>query len=87
MAKELSALVIQVYSESQVNVKQVCREYEACDEHTISYREVAQRLTKLFNRMEFKRLQRSDNNHRDPLARLVSTLSAQDSRMVPVEYL
>ena len=87
LAKEMKAGYLQIFSDSQLVVKQVTEEYQARGERMVAYLKSAQVLLKSFDKYNVIQVPRADNTYVDALARLASTKEADLHGLIPVEHL
>ena len=87
LAKELKAGNLQIFSDSQLVVKQITEEYQVQGEKMAVYLRSAHTLLKSFNGYSIVQVPRADNTYVDALAHLMSTKEANLLGMIPVEHL
>ena len=87
LAKELKAANLQIFSDSQLVVKQVTEEYQARGEKMVACLRSTQVLLKSFNKYSIIQVPRADKTYADALARLASTNEADLLGLIPVEHL
>ena len=85
LAKELKARNPQIFSDSQLVVKQVTEEYQARGEKMAAYLRSSHTLLKSFNGYSIVQVPRVDNTHANALARLASTKEVDLLGLIPVE--
>ena len=87
LAKELKVGHLQIFSNSQLVVKQVMEEYQARGEKMVAYLKSAQVLLKSFSEYSIVQVPRADNTYANALARLASTKEADLLELIPVKHL
>ena len=86
LAKKLKAGHLQIFSNSQLMVKQVTEEYQAQGEKMAAYLRSAHILLKSFSGYSIVQVPRVDNTYTDALACLASTKEVDLLRLIPVEH-
>ena len=85
--KELKVGNLQIFSDSQIVVKQVMEEYQALWETIAVYLRSAHILLESFNGYSIVQVPRADNTYADALAYLASTKEANMLGLIPVKHL
>ena len=78
---------LEVYSDSQLVVKQIEDTYEAKSERMILYLQKVHDLLKKFGLVQVKHVPREENSRADALAKLATASQEDLGRTTPVEYL
>ena len=78
---------LEVYSDSQLVVRQIEDTYEAKRRRMILYLQKVRDLLKKFVLVQIKHVLRVENSRADALAKLATTLQEDLSRSTPIEYL
>ena len=87
LAHSLEVDQLEVYSDSQLVVRQIEDTYEAKSGRMILYLRKVRDLLKKFVLVQVKHVPRAENSRVDALAKLATTLKEDLSRSTPVEYL
>jgi len=87
IAKELNIKALQIFSDSQLIVCQVKKEFQAKGGNLPTYLSNTCELLENFNHYTINRIPRKENMKADSLAKYSSTGEAQELGMVPVEVL
>ena len=87
LAHSLEANQLEVYSDSQLVVRQIEETYEAKSETMVLYLQKVRDLLKKFVLVQVKHVPRTENSRADALAKLATALQEDLSRSTPVEYL
>lgn len=72
LARHLEASVIEIFSDSQLVVKQILGEYKVVNNRMVAYMEIAQKLLQGFTSWTFNSIQRSVNHWADALSKLAT---------------
>ena len=83
----MKAWYLQIFSDSQLVVKQVTEECQARGEKMVAYLKSAQVLLKSFDKYNIVQVPRANNTYADALAHLASTKEANLNGLIPVEHL
>ena len=83
----MKARYLQIFSDSQLVVKQVKEEYQARGEKMVDYLKSTQILLKSFNKYHVVQVPRVDNTYVDALARLASIKEVDLHGLIPVKHL
>ena len=86
LAKEMKPGYLQIFSDSQLIVKQVTEEYQARGEKMVAYLKSAQVLLKSFDKYNVIQVPRAYNTYVDALAHLALTKEADLHGLIPVEH-
>ena len=78
---------LEVYSDSQLVVRQIEDTYEAKSERMILYLQKVRDLLKKFVLVQVKHVPRAENSRADALAKLATASQEDLGRLTPVEYL
>ncbi|KAL0448381.1 UNVERIFIED_CONTAM: hypothetical protein Slati_1394500 [Sesamum latifolium] len=87
MAQDASALHLLAYSDSQLIVKQVYREYEAKEESMVQYLQLIEELKTKFKSFQLQQIPREENITADSLFKLASALEDCKTRRITVQHL
>ena len=87
LAHSLEVDQLEVYSDSQLVVRQIEDTYEAKSERTILYLQKVRNLLKKFVLVLVKHVPRAENSRADALAKLATASQEDLGRSTPVEYL
>ena len=87
LAHSLEVDQLEVYSDSQLVVRQIEDTYEAKSERMILYLRKVRDLLKKFMLVQVKHVPRAENSRADALAKLATTSQEDLSMSTPVEYL
>ena len=87
LAHSLEVNQLEVYSDSQLVVRQIEDTYEAKSERMILYLQKVRDLLKKFVLVQVKHVPREENSRADALAKLATASQEDLSRTTPVEYL
>ena len=87
LAHSLEVDQLEVYSDSQLVVRQIEDTYEAKSETMILYLQKVRDLLKKFVLVQVKHVPRTENSRADALAKLAIALQEDLGRSTPVEYL
>ena len=87
LAHSLEVDQLEVYSDSQLVVRQIEDTYEAKSETMILYLQKVRDLLKKFVLVQVKHVPRAENSRADALAKLATALQEDLGRSTPVEYL
>ena len=87
LALSLEIDQLEVYSDSQLVVRQIEDTYEAKSETMILYLKKVRNILKKFVLVQVKHVPRADNSRADALAKLATALQEDLGRLTPVEYL
>ena len=87
LAHSLEIDQLEVYSDSQLVVRQIEDTYEAKSERIILYLERVRDLMKKFVLVQVRHIPRTENSRADALAKLATASQEDLSRSTPVEYL
>ena len=87
LAHSLEVDQLEVYSNSQLVVRQIKDTYEAKSERMILYLQKVRDLLKKFVLVQVKHVPRSENSRADALAKLATASQEDLGRSTPVEYL
>ena len=87
LAHSLEVDQLEVYSDSQLVVRQIEDTYEAKSETMVLYLQKVRDLLKKFVLVQVKHLPRAENSRADALAKLATALQEDLGRSTPVEYL
>ena len=87
LAHSLEVDQLEVYSDSQLVVRQIEDTYEAKSERTILYLQKVRDLLKKFVLVQVKHVPRAENSRADALAKLATASQEDLGRSTPVEYL
>ena len=87
LAHSLEVAQIEVYSDSQLVVRQIEDTYEAKSETMILYLQKVHDLLKKFVLVQVKHVPRAENSRADALAKLATALQEDLGRSTPVEYM
>ena len=87
LAHSLEVDQLEVYSDSQLVVRQIEDTYEAKSERMILYLRKVRDLLKKFVLVQVKHVPRAENSQADALAKLATASQEDLSRSTPVEYL
>ena len=87
LAHSLEVDQLEVYSDSQLVVRQIEDTYEAKSERMILYLQKVRDLLKKFVFVQVKHVPRTDNSRADALAKLATASQEDLGRSTPVEYL
>ena len=87
LAHSLEVDQLEVYSDSQLVVKQIEDTYEAKSGRMILYLRKVRDLLKIFMLVQVKHVPRAENSRADALAKLATTPQEDLGRSTPVEYL
>ena len=87
LAHSLEVDQLEVYSDSQLVVRQIEDTYEAKSETMVLYLQKVRDLLKKFVLVQVKRVPRTENSRADALAKLATALQEDLGRSTPVEYL
>ncbi|KAK1563327.1 hypothetical protein Q3G72_026076 [Acer saccharum] len=83
----LGADELEIYNDSQVVVNQVLDEYQARDEHMITYLDIAKRLLRRFKMYKISQIPLEENKKADALSKLASATTCIRSKAIPVAHL
>ena len=83
----LGADELEICSDSQVMVNQVLDEYQARDEHMITYLNIAKRLLRRFKKYKVTQISREENEKADALSKLASATTCIRTKVIPVAHL
>ena len=87
LAHSLEVDQLEVYSDSQLVVRQIEDTYEAKSETVVLYLQKVHDLLKKFVEVQVKHVPRTENSRADALAKLATTLQEDLGRSTPIEYL
>ena len=87
LAHSLEVEQLEVYSDSQLVVKQIEDTYEAKSERMILYLQKVRDLLKKFVLVQVKHVPRAENSRADALAKLATAPQEDLGRSTPVEYM
>ncbi|CAL9011686.1 unnamed protein product, partial [Prunus brigantina] len=87
LAKEMGAMQIQIFSDSQLVVHQVNQDFTAKDVSMTAYLQHTRHLLTTFNAYLISQVPRSENSHADALARLASAIEQGIGRNIHMEIL
>ncbi|KAL0439397.1 UNVERIFIED_CONTAM: hypothetical protein Slati_2422700 [Sesamum latifolium] len=87
MAQDVGALHLLAYSDSQLIVKQVCREYKAKEESMVQYLQQIEELKTRFKSFQLQQIPREENIKADSLSKLASALEDCKTRRITVQHL
>ena len=87
LAHSLEVDQLEVYSDSQLVVRQIEDTYEAKSERMILYLQKVRDLLKKFVLVQVKHIPRAENSRADALAKLATASQEDLGRSTPVEYL
>ena len=87
LAHSLEVDQLEVYSDSQLVVRQIEDTYEAKSETMVLYLQKVRDLLKKFVLVQIKHVPRTENSRADALAKLATALQEDLGRSTPVEYL
>ncbi|KAL5580848.1 hypothetical protein UlMin_013290 [Ulmus minor] len=87
LAKEVSALHLTIYSDSQLVVSQVNSEFQAKGEKMASYLEKVNEAMNQFDTVTIIQVPRAENTNADALARLATGLEERLLKTVPIKIL
>ena len=87
LAHSLEVDQLEVYSDSQLVVRQIEDTYEAKSETMVLYLQKVRDLLKKFVLVQVKHVPRAENSRADALAKLATALQEDLGRSTPVEYL
>ena len=78
---------LDIFSDSQLVVRQINEEYQALEEKMAAYLRRAQELLRSFSSFTIRQIPRSQNAEGDALARLASARDIDQLKFIPVEIL
>ncbi|KAL0408176.1 UNVERIFIED_CONTAM: hypothetical protein Sradi_1752000 [Sesamum radiatum] len=87
MTQDAGARHLIAYSDSQLIVKQVKREYEAREESMIQYIRQIEELRPKFESFQLQQIPREDNAKADYISKLASALEDCKTRRIIIQYL
>ncbi|XP_017216818.2 uncharacterized protein LOC108194379 [Daucus carota subsp. sativus] len=87
LASHLDAKIVDIFSDSQLVVKQVSGEFKATNERMIAYLKVAITLLGTFTSWSIKNIARSANHWADALSKLATSTAAKNSEPIYVKEL
>ncbi|KAK0603090.1 hypothetical protein LWI29_001292 [Acer saccharum] len=83
----LGANELEIFSDSQVVVNQVLDEYQAREEHMITYLDITKRLLRRFKKYKISQIPWEENEKADALSKLASATTCIRSKAIPVAHL
>ncbi|XP_028101407.1 uncharacterized protein LOC114300744 [Camellia sinensis] len=87
LAKDIGVSHIHVFSDSQLIVRQITREFNAKEETIRAYRDIALPLVHLFNTFQIRHIPWSENSKADKMTQLASANQSDLSHGIRIEYL
>ncbi|KAL0313566.1 UNVERIFIED_CONTAM: hypothetical protein Sradi_5755900 [Sesamum radiatum] len=87
MAQDTDASHLLAYSNSQLIVKQVNKEYEAKEESMVQYLQQIEELKTKFRSFQLQQIPREENVKADSLSKLASVLEDWKTRWITVQHL
>ncbi|XP_062099856.1 uncharacterized protein LOC133805709 [Humulus lupulus] len=84
---ELKAEGLKIFSDSQLVVNQILREYQAQGTEMAAYLAKTQEMLDIFKRFTIRQVPMEHNSNVDALAKLATTKDAELLNVVPIDYL
>ena len=87
LAHSMEVDQLEVYSDSQLVIKQIEDTYEAKGEKMVLYLKKVRELLRKFVLVQFRHISRAENSRADALAKLATTSQEDLNKQTPVEHL